>query len=356
MKKRLEFLLPIAVAVILGGCGTSQKEEPFHRCVMLTQPNVTGTAKEKSLSGVVKESHEINLGFKTAGQIEAIYVKEGDYVKEGQLVAALDSKDYQLGLNATQIQYDQLARQVERLKKLKEGKSISGNDYDKAVSGLEQLAIKLQADKNSVAYTKLYSPISGYVRKVNFDPAEMVNAGTPVMVLLDTKNMGVEVNIPAEIFANKKNIKEVYCFSSLSPETKLPMKVVGVAPKADGNQLYQMQLAFTSNASNKNISSGMNVGVMIVMKDGVSKEQITLPLHSIFNKDEQSYVWILNADSTVSKLPVTVKGLDNQGDAIIEGELKGDEKVVKAGVNLLQEGEKVRVIEQSSETNVGGVL
>ena len=343
-------------AMALVSCGGSNKsEEKVMHSVMLTHPVMSMSAFEKSFPGVVKESQEINLGFKTAGQIEKIHVKEGSYVKEGQLIAELDSKDYQLGVNATQIQYDQLSRQVERLKKLKEGRSISGNDYDKAVSGLEQLAIQLQADKNKVAYTKLYAPTSGYVQKVNFDKAEMVNAGTPVVVLLDTHNMEVEVNIPAEIYTQQKNIASIVCKSNMI-EKEMPMKLVSITPKADANQLYQMILSF-KGAVDKKITSGMNVDVnFMVNKTTQEKSRQTLPLHAIFHQEDSDYIWVLRSDSTVAKMAVTVNGVDDRGNAVIETPLTGNEKVIKAGVNMLQEGEKVKVIDQNSDTNVGGLL
>ena len=52
----------------------------------------------KCYPGIVREAHTIGLGFKTAGQIERICVKEGDYVRRGQLLAELDAADFRLGV------------------------------------------------------------------------------------------------------------------------------------------------------------------------------------------------------------------------------------------------------------------
>lgn len=87
--------------------------------------------EHQNFSGVVQESHNIGLGFKTAGQIEKIYVKEGDYVKKGQLIAQLDHTDYQLGVQALEIQCKQLEDEVKRTEALYRSKSISINDYEK---------------------------------------------------------------------------------------------------------------------------------------------------------------------------------------------------------------------------------
>ena len=70
------WLVP-AMVLLLAACGT-KKEEKFVRSVKLVQPVALSNVSHKSLSGVVKESEEISLGFKTGGQIEKIFVKEGE--------------------------------------------------------------------------------------------------------------------------------------------------------------------------------------------------------------------------------------------------------------------------------------
>ncbi len=351
--------LLLASSLVLCGCGNhneSKESTPVSHSVVLTKMQTTGTERTKKLTGIVKESREIELGFKIAGQIATVNVKEGDYVKEGQLIATLDSKDYRLELNQIQIQYAQTQRQVERMRKLKDSKSISGNDFDKAQSGLEELGVQLQACKNKVAYTRLYAPISGYVQSVNFEKAEMVNTGTPIIKMLDTQKMEVEVNLPTSIYENKDLIRSIKSRSSLNPDKEWPMKLVSIVPKADGNQLYQMTLSF-AQTPDKRISSGMNIEVNLELKGakGKSCEQ-TLPIHAIYKTNGKEGVWIVKTNQTLTFKEVKVKGIDDQGDAIIESDLTGDENIVKAGVEYLHEGEKVKVVEEPSDTNVGGLM
>lgn len=65
---------------------------------------------------------------------------------------------------------------------------------------------------------------------------------------------------------------------------------------------------------------------------------------------------MLQADSTVTRRPVTVDPLTSGREAVITSGLSGNESIVRAGVNMLHEGEKVRVIDEPSETNAGGIL
>lgn len=336
-----------------GGNDKDSQRKTIHS-VMTTYPQKAGLEKEKTYSGIVKEAREINVAFKTPGQLEQIYVKEGAYVKEGQLIAELDTKDYMLALNNAQIQFDQFNKEVERLKKLREAKSISVNDYEKATSGLERLSIQLQNEKNRISYCKLYAPSSGYVQKINFEKSEMVDAGTPVIVLMDNSNLEVELNVPAELYTQKDKIASITGKSNLPNSKELPMRITGMTPKADGNQLYQMKLAFAKSPG-KEVTAGMNIAITIVMKEGSSQVSYTLPIHAIFKSGEEECIWILNADSTISKKAITVQGLDDNGNAKVGNQLDGTEQLVKAGVEYLTEGEKVKVISSQSSTNVGGL-
>lgn len=100
----------------------------------------------------------------------------------------------------------------------------------------------------------------------------------------------------------------------------------------------------------------MNVEVMVNLAQGDSKGQITLPLHAVFQKDGKSCVWVFNPkDSTVNVREVTMTGTES-GNALIATGLDGTEQVVKAGVNALQDKERVKVIEKPTKTNVGGMI
>lgn len=347
-------LLPFLL-LLTNGC-TESPSHTFTRSVMLTTPTPSGAESIKYFSGVVQESHNIGLGFKTAGQIEKIYVKEGDYVKKGQLIAQLDHTDYQLGVQALEIQYKQLEDEVKRTEALYRSKSISINDYEKAQAGLQQLKVQLQVNRNKLAYTRLYAPTNGYIQSVNFAPSEMVDAGTPVINLLDMHSMEVETELPAEVYQLRSHFQRITCELPSAKGEDIPMKILSITPKADSNQLYQLRLTFQKE-TDSHLSAGMNISVHIhIAATDSLRTSFTLPLHALIQSQEETYVWVMNTDSTVSKRKVNCSEIDEKGRAVITAGLKGDEQIIKAGVNALQENEKVRVIHTDSKTNVGGLI
>ena len=347
-------IMMIVVAGIFASCGDAPQGGSTVHSVMVTTPEAMEGTVVKNYSGIVREAHTINLGFKTPGQIERILVAEGDYVHKGQLLAELDDADYRLGVEALQIQYDQLKDEVGRTEQLYRQKSISANDYEKATAGLRQLGVQLQANKNKLNYTKLYAPTDGYIQAVNFSPAEMVDAGTALFTLLDVSRMEVVADIPVAEYQQRDRFTR-YFSRVAGSASELPMQLLSLTPKADGNQLYQLRLAFVGQPD-KQLTAGMNVEVGIVMADTTATTGVVVPLCAVFRDGDTSCVWVLGADSTLVKQQVVLDGSDSRGRAVILEGLTGSEQIVRAGVNALQEGEKVRVIERSSKTNVGGLL
>lgn len=347
-------IMMIVVAGIFASCGDAPQGGSTVHSVMVTTPEAMEGTVVKNYSGIVREAHTINLGFKTPGQIERILVAEGDYVHKGQLLAELDDADYRLGVEALQIQYDQLKDEVGRTEQLYRQKSISANDYEKATAGLRQLGVQLQANKNKLNYTKLYAPTDGYIQAVNFSPAEMVDAGTALFTLLDVSRMEVVADIPVAEYQQRDRFTR-YFSRVAGSASELPMQLLSLTPKADGNQLYQLRLDFVGQPD-KQLTAGMNVEVGIVMADTTATTGVVVPLCAVFRDGDTSCVWVLGADSTLVKQQVVLDGSDSRGRAVIREGLTGSEQIVRAGVNALQEGEKVRVIERSSKTNVGGLL
>ena len=359
MNKIIIQSIALGLLSFLAGC--SGEESQIHKHSVATiQPRPVADEIVKSFSGRIEEAREINLGFKTPGQIEEIYVKEGDYVKQGDLIARLDDNDYQLGVDALEVQHSQLSREIERMKQLVEAKSLSENDYEKAVAGWEQLGIQLQNNRNQLSYTRLEAPMSGYIQNVNYEPAEMVDAGMPVVTLLDTHRMEVVADIPIEVYLQRDHITKISCNSSATGHDNIPMQLSSITPKADGNQLYRMKLNFTNVEDSRRLTAGMNIEISLAIADNDTAHAplvaYTVPMHAVFNDSGQDFVWVVAPDSVVHKTAVTLGGIADDGNIIVTDGISSDQQVVKAGVEYLQDNEKVNILPAAAETNVGNIL
>ena len=349
MKGIKSIVLAFAAVGLLTACGNSEKksDEAKVHSVMTVLPLNRQESAVKNFTGVVKENSTVSLSFRTAGQISRILVKEGSHVRRGQLVATLDTKDYQLGVDAAQSQYNQLKNEVERMRKLHEANSLSGNDFEKATSGLEQLGIKLQNAKNQLSYTQLTAPVDGTIQKINFEPSEMVSAGLPVMDLVDTHRMEVEVNIPAEVYRDLKNSTKAYC---IAVGERYELHRTGVLAKADVNQLFTVTYALEGR-----LSAGVNVNVYIEIGGNEAVHGLSIPAHAIFEDDGKPYVWVVEQGDVVKRHAIKTSRVDSEGMAVVESGISVNDRIVKAGVRALHEGDKVKIVTQHN-SNVGDLL
>lgn len=343
------FVLTLMAAGLLAACKGSDKkaDEVKVRSVMTVTPLNRQESAIKNFSGVVKENSTVSVSFRTPGQIMKVLVKEGAHVRRGQLLATLDTKDYQLQVDAAQSQYDQLKNEVERLRKLLEANSLPGNDFEKATSGLEQLGIKLQNAKNQLSYTQLTAPVDGTVQKVNFEPSEMVSAGLPVMDIVDTRSMEVEVYIPDDVYRFLSNTTEAYCIAA---GERYNLHKKSVLAKADANQLFTVKYAIDGH-----LSAGVNVDVYIEMGGDMAVSGLSIPAHAIFEDGGKTYVWVVEQGNTVKRHAITASKVDSEGMAVVESGITATDQVVKAGVKALHDGDKVKVVTQQS-SNVGDLL
>ncbi len=104
--KTFYYVFILATVTVLSACGGGKDKdtEPVIHSVMTVRPGSSEGAMQKNFSGVVKENATVSLSFRAAGQIAHIYVKEGQHVQKGQLLAQLDTKDYQLAVDNAKVQ------------------------------------------------------------------------------------------------------------------------------------------------------------------------------------------------------------------------------------------------------------
>jgi RND family efflux transporter MFP subunit len=308
---------------------------------------------KKQFPGVIEEKEEVNLAFRVAGPIQKIYVKEGDFVKKGQIVALMDTRDYEIQQNAVEAQANQIKSEYKRVEELNSRKSVADNDYEKMKAGKEMIEAKLKNANDQLNDTKLYAPFSGYITKVNFKEGELINHGTPIATLIDVSLLKVDIDVPASILLMKDKITKIECSQEDIPDKTFPLILVANNVKANNNGLYKFYLQHKPLTKTE-LVPGMNVSVNISYK-ARENDILSIPLNAVFEEEGKSYVWIVN-DSIVNKKMVETCNVIRKGEIGITNGLKENQEIVVGGLNLLKDKETVKVIPQISKTNVGNLL
>lgn len=182
-----------AATLFLVGCGQRQHTEQV-TLVRIDTVKTANTCDILEFPARVQAAGEVHLAFKIPGTLQRIYVDDGAFVRQGELVAEMDPRDYELQLQAVEAEYLSIKAEAERVMALYDQNVATADAYDKARYGLQQITAKYENARNQLADTKLYAPFDGYVKRRRFDPPTVVAAGMPVITFLSGKNPEVELS------------------------------------------------------------------------------------------------------------------------------------------------------------------
>lgn len=343
------------VLLLNGSCGSRETDRRVETNVRLVTAECADAASVQDFPGRVVAAEEVNLAFKVGGTLMRLCVEQGSRVKEGDLVAEIDPRDYQVQLDAVEAEYLSVKSEAGRVMDLYADSVVTADAYDKARYGLRQITAKYENARNQLADTKIYAPFDGYVQKRLFDPPTVVAAGMPVVTLISEGSLEIEINIPASTYMKRSEIASFSTSFDFMPGDSISLRLIGMAPKANANQLYTVRLALPRSVSPAP-SPGMNAMVNVAF-DNPRDEKSKIPSSALFRKEGRSCVWIYDGQSgTIGARDVVVERLDTEGNAIVTQGIAVGERIVAAGVNKLTDGQRVKPLAEATETNVGGLL
>ena len=159
MKNLLIFSLPLLLIIgVLPSCKEHKKTKKD------TSINVKVLSVESVLmnkvveySGNILPYKTIKQGFMVSGKIQNVYVQNGDYIEQGQMMASLDPTDYQFAVDAALAQFDDAAKEYVRLKSMYDKGSLTQSDYDKVTADVEEAEANYGYKKRQLSETKLYA-------------------------------------------------------------------------------------------------------------------------------------------------------------------------------------------------------
>jgi RND family efflux transporter MFP subunit len=349
--------LLMLLALLLTACSQKKQTDNDVQYVKTAKAQRLGDAAEMSYPGRTKANEEVNAAFRVSGTIQRVMVKEGDYVRKGQVIAQMDPRDYQVQLQATQAEYAQVKAEAERVMAVFEEGSTTAAANDRARYGLQQITQKLANHRNQLADTRLVSPVSGYVQQKFHESGETVSAGMPIVRLMGGTDVEIEIHVPASDYARQEQFSSATCSFEVLPGETFPLRVVSMSKEANASQLYTLRLGFKGDYDHSRITPGMSTMVYATFHQPNERNIVKVPSTAILHKNDRTTVFVVNKqNSTVEQRDVELGALDLDGNIQVVKGLKPDETVVTAGVRYLTHGQRVKEIEPTSKANVGGLL
>lgn len=353
MRRPIQAGLPlvlISFAIAAAGCQPEQKapEPPRIARVMDADPKTYPLVADGS--GSIQARITSNIGFLVGGRMATRNVDVGDVVKVGDLIATLDPSDMQNQLDAAkasvtaaQAQLTQAIPQESAKKTLLAQGFTTQAEYDQALQALQSAQANLasaQANErlaqDQLKYTTLNAPVAGAVTQTGAEPGQVVTAGQMVVQVAQTDQLDAVFSVSARVADAATIGIPVGVSLQQDPSIKTTGTVRQIAPNADPvTGTYTVRVGLTDPPVQMRLGTLVNGHAEI--PGGLL---VRLPPTALLQTGSEPQVWLVGADGTVSRKPVTVSRYDTDAVYISAGIAKGD-VVVLAGVNSLAEGQKV---------------
>ncbi|WP_445116935.1 efflux RND transporter periplasmic adaptor subunit [Acinetobacter sp. WZC-1] len=349
--------LIIICSVMLWGCSKEQpavEQIPF---VMVKQPG-TSRHDQKSYAGDVQARQQTALAFRVGGQITERYVDVGERVRVGQVLAKLDIKDAQLQLNSAQAQLESAqsaariaADEFKRFQQLLPINAVSRsqydtvkNQYDSASAALKQAQSNYAVAANQTGYNRLIAGKSGVITERNIEVGQVVAAGQAAYQLAMDGDRDVVIGVPEQAISEIKAGQNAWVTLWSRPDTRFAAYVREISPAADQSRTFAVKVALKQGQSA--IQLGQSARVFFSQD---VQNVLSVPLSSVSASENQAYVWVVNADQTLRKVPVTLGAYGRDSVPVLSG-LRADDWVVVGGVHLLREKQKIHPVDRENRT------
>ncbi len=367
-------LKPIIFLTILGagiaGYAYFDQTNETNQVHYITEAVKRSTIDKSVLAtGSVRASQRTEVGAQVSGKIINLYVKLGQAVKKGDLIAEIDASNqsnslstaeaslasYQAKLKSAQVALEVAQSNYNRLSKLYKVESASQSDLetakntlasakatvDEVKSQIKTAQISVNDAKTNLDYTQIISPMDGVIVSVPVSVGQTVNSNqtSPTIVqVADLSKMLIKLEISEGDIAQVTEGQNIRFTTLAEPNRTYFSKIDSVDPalttltdnnytEESGNTeaVYYYANALVDNAENK-----LRIGMTVQGQVDIAKREnvLVVPTSALKRQGEQATVQILTANNQVKNKTVKIGLSDSQYTEILTGLAEGEQVIM----------------------------
>jgi len=366
----LNSVLILVTALSISSCSKQEAEEKeVIRPVRAFQIPSASQFSQRNFPGRAKATQEIDLAFRVAGPLIELLVDVGDEVKEGDIVARIDPRDFEVAVQsalgrldnakaASRRAYSEYQRELNILKQDPGATSQAAVDRkrenrDKEKANIKSFAAEVDSNKDQLQYTYLKAPFDGNVARTYVENFENVQAKQPILRILDDSSIEMVVHIPESLISLAPYVENITVVFDPFPDIEIPAQIKEIGIEASATtRTYPVTITMNQPEGIKILPgmAGKAFGTQLANIDSQAFG-IEIPVMAVFTDaaSDNTFVWVIDeTNSTVNKRKVEVGNLADRGIRILSG-LNEGEWIASAGVHYLFEGQKVKLQQSTLE-------
>ncbi len=330
-------------------CGNGKEEtttiSPDNKAIPVRTVQVSHETLVQSIhaSGIVTSENEAKPAFKTGGVISKILVEEGDFVKQGQLLATLNLTEINAQVQQSNEAVQKAQRDLQRAKNLLADSVATLEQVQNAQTALTVAEETQKMAKFNQNYSEIRSPISGKVIQKLMVAGEIAGPGMPVFYILGNalKDWVIKAGLADRDWVRlKRGDKASVRFDAFPGQdfTATITRLADVGNPTSGTFDVEMRLA----SSPPKMVAGLIAAVEFFPENKAQLAVIPLDALVESNRNEAKVFTIENQQAKA--LPITIAFLQNDKVAVSKG-LENIQTVVTDGAPYLYDGALVKVVD-----------
>jgi RND family efflux transporter MFP subunit len=304
--------------------------------LVVTQAVVQGVVNDRlNAIGTGDAIRSVAVTPQATGTIREILIKSGDMVKQGQVLAKLDSEEQVIAQGQAQVALNSALEKSNLYHSIKS--SVSRMDVFDSEIAEQNARLQLQAAELNLTRRNIVAPIDGIVGIVPVNIGDNVTTSTPIVTLDDRTEILVDYWVP-ERFANTVSVGQTVEATSVARPGKVFSGVLEAVDNRIDSASRTLRLRGRIDNGSDELRAGMSFAVS--MKFAGDKYPAVNPL-SVQWDAQGSFVWQVTDDKS-HKVRVTVVQR-NPDYVLVKGELKDGDLIVTQGLQRVRENGAVRV-------------
>lgn len=207
MKTEILFL----AGMCLCACSRTPQEQTSFPSVKVVHAEVMEAPSSRCYTFISQPYRLSELSFRVGGPVHAFDVQQGQFFRKGQLIAAIDERDFVIQKQRTEALYRQAEVDYARISSLYAKDNISGMNYEQAKANYERTKADYEAAVNAWEDSRLYAPFDGYVQQAHIERYQDVKPSVPVVTFIDLSRIKVEAYVPEDMALQMRQKDSVAC-------------------------------------------------------------------------------------------------------------------------------------------------
>ena len=334
--------LGLFMALVPMSCSHSAEEHAETTQCVATQAMRQDTTVVKPYVGQIQAIQHIEVRALEKGYIQAIYVKEGQTVRKGQIMFQIMPMIYQAESKKAEAEVNFANIEYLNTKRLADGNIVSSNELALAKAKLDKAQAEWDLAKAHLAFTELRAPFDGIIDRFHVRLGSLVDEGELLTTMADNSKMWVYFNVPESEYLDyamrRQQNQELAVTLQMANGQLFDQNGVVETIEADfDNETGNIPFRATFNNPKLLLRHGETGNILMAVN---LKSALLIPQEATFEVLDKKFVFVLDEHNIVRSRQITT-GQELQHLFVVTGGLSEKDKVLVEGIRKVKNGDKV---------------